>query len=145
MAPQYMPLPLMNNANAAVKTSNATFDSPNWKWARDGGLLDGGYIPYICEAILIMLIFTICILDHKFTKPLRADSQNPYAVYEAAAEREYSDWRSEWETKFPDLFIGHAICTFCFDPIGDQEMIRGLPCLHVFHKDSTFAMLSTGF
>ncbi|CAD0106970.1 unnamed protein product [Aureobasidium uvarum] len=131
MAPQYMPLPLMDFA--AVKTSNATFDSPDWNWARDGGILDGEYVPYICEAILIMLIFVLCILDHRFTKPLRADSQNPYAVYEAAAEREYSDWRSEWESKFPDLFIGHAICTICFEPIGDREMIP------------TFAMLSTGF
>jgi len=78
---------------------------------------------------------SVCILDHRFTKTLRAgQTQSSQAIYEAAIEREYADWRSEWETKFPDLFIGHAICTICFDPIGDHEMIRGLPCLHVFHK-----------
>lgn len=84
-----------------------------------------------------MLTFSgsVCILDHRFTKPLRAgQSQDLQAVFEATVEREFADWRSEWESKFPDLFIGHAICTICFDPIGDREMIRGLPCLHVFHK-----------
>ncbi|KAG9658094.1 hypothetical protein KCU95_g15500, partial [Aureobasidium melanogenum] len=139
MAPQYKPAPLLDHAYAAVSTANSSFDSPDWQWSRSDNILDGAYVPYICEAILVMLIFmtnSLCILDHKFTKSLRADqSQNPHAVYEAAAEREFADWRSEWESKFPDLFIGHAICTICFDPIGERELIRGLPCLHVFHKN----------
>lgn len=88
------------------------------------------------QAKLIFDNNSLCILDHRFTKSLRADqNQNPHAVYEAAVEREFSDWRSEWESRFPDLFIGHTICTICFDPIGDREIIRGLPCLHVFHKN----------
>ncbi|KAI4839905.1 hypothetical protein E4T44_07986 [Aureobasidium sp. EXF-8845] len=107
MAPQYMPLPLLDNAYAAVSTANTTFDSPDWKWSRGHAILDSEYVPYI---------------------------QTTDAIYEAAVEREFADWRSEWELKFPDLFIGHAICTICLDPIGDQEIIRGLPCLHVFHK-----------
>ncbi|KAI4737952.1 hypothetical protein E4T50_11561 [Aureobasidium sp. EXF-12298] len=56
MAPQYMPLPL-DNAFVAV-SANTTFDSPDWKWSRSNSILDDGYVPFICEAILVILIFT---------------------------------------------------------------------------------------
>lgn len=58
MAPQYMPLPLLDNPYVAVKTTNTTFDSPDWKWSRSSNFLDGEYVPYICEAILVIIIFT---------------------------------------------------------------------------------------
>lgn len=56
MAPQYMPLPLMDNSYVAVKTANTTFDSPDWNWSRSS-FLDGEYFPYICEAALVIIIF----------------------------------------------------------------------------------------
>jgi hypothetical protein len=58
MAPQYMPLPLLGNTYVAVKTANTTFDSPDWNWSQSNNFLEDGYVPYICEAILVILIFT---------------------------------------------------------------------------------------
>jgi hypothetical protein len=57
MAPQYMPLPLLDNAYAAVKTTNTTFDSPDWKWSRGHNILDCEYVPYVCEALVLIIIF----------------------------------------------------------------------------------------
>lgn len=56
MAPQYIPVPLLDHAYAAVSTANSSFDSPDWNWSRSD-ILDGAYVPYICEAILVILIF----------------------------------------------------------------------------------------
>jgi hypothetical protein len=58
MAPQYMPLPPLDNAHAAVKTTNTTFDSPDWKWSRGHNILDREYVPYVCEALVLIIIFT---------------------------------------------------------------------------------------
>jgi hypothetical protein len=57
MAPQYMPLPLLDNAYVVVSTANTTFDSPDWNWSRGHDVLNDEYLPYVCEAILVIIIF----------------------------------------------------------------------------------------
>ncbi|KEQ91267.1 hypothetical protein AUEXF2481DRAFT_44263 [Aureobasidium subglaciale EXF-2481] len=56
--PQDMPLPLLGLGLTAPDPSNTSYDSPGWEWARDEGILSGAYVPYICEAILVILVFT---------------------------------------------------------------------------------------
>lgn len=94
--------------------------------------------PPIPPSKLFPLIPThsLCYFDHKNFESLHETQlQIQQHLYETAVEREFADWRAEWEPKFPNLFLDHAICTICLDPIGDREMVRGLPCLHVFHRD----------
>ena len=57
MAPQYMPLPLMGSTYVATWAANTTFDSPDWNWSRSNNFMDSDYIPYICEALLVIAIF----------------------------------------------------------------------------------------
>jgi len=52
-----MPLPLMGNSYVAAWAANTTFDSPDWNWSRSNNSTDSDYIPYICEALLVIAIF----------------------------------------------------------------------------------------
>jgi len=52
-----MPLPLMGSTYVATWAANTTFDSPDWNWSRSNNFMDSDYIPYICEALLVIAIF----------------------------------------------------------------------------------------
>ncbi|UNI18117.1 hypothetical protein JDV02_004407 [Purpureocillium takamizusanense] len=130
------------DANSTTTTA-ATSNSPTTIWVPI--LVVGCTVFFLAAFVYTSHRFVICATgrDRSSTRDLESADELSIVkrLNKAACSQLYSAWKEICRTdetaavREPDAEPGPADCAICLETLQDADVVRALPCKHVFHSE----------
>ncbi|ODA82595.1 hypothetical protein RJ55_01102 [Drechmeria coniospora] len=105
-------------------------------------------LPVVLGSILLILVLSFFICWYG-TKRLDASHRNarttdveaaqsrfsPSRLDEVAESQTYKQWKEKTEQASKTTYSSYLVCVICIETLQDQDLVRRLPCDHIFHAE----------